>query len=195
MGAIEMLMTEHRLILKVLGAMEKYVEAVVSGQPVDRADLEKFVTFIREFADRCHHGKEEDILFASMVEQGYPREQGPVAVMLAEHEQGRQLVGVLKAIAAKSGAWTEEEKSQLIRAALGYISLLRSHIHKEDHVLYPAAENHLGPERMEAMAEEFEVFEQTKSGAGEHERFHALADELIARYNPEAKHSASCHHQ
>ncbi len=119
MGAIEMLMTEHRLIIKVLGALEKYVEAVVSNQPVDRADLAKFVTFIREFADRCHHGKEEDILFATMIDQGYPREQGPVAVMLADHEMGRQFVRAMKAIAEKSEPWTEEDQSQLIRAARG----------------------------------------------------------------------------
>lgn len=56
---IENLTDEHRLFEKVLAAMRRYASALQSGEPVKRASIEGLVPFMREFADDCHHGKEE----------------------------------------------------------------------------------------------------------------------------------------
>jgi hemerythrin-like domain-containing protein len=181
MDAIEMLMSEHRLIEQALVALEAYAEDVVQGRDVDAADLENFVTFIREFADEKHHGKEEDILFAEMVKAGFPSEAGPIAVMLSDHEQGRGFVRVLAALTEKA-RWTIEDRKELAAAAFGYVGLLRQHIQKEDHVLYPMARARLPAEvlaEVDARAAAFEA-EQTQSGT--HDRLVSLGQKLLRRH-------------
>ncbi|MBW2188922.1 MAG: hemerythrin domain-containing protein, partial [Deltaproteobacteria bacterium] len=83
----------------------------------DKAELVRFVSFIRDFADAYHHSKEEDMLFVAMVEQGFPREAGPIAMMLHEHELGRSLVSVLDGLAQQSTAWSKEDSDTLASTA------------------------------------------------------------------------------
>jgi hemerythrin-like domain-containing protein len=182
MDAIETLMNEHRVIESVLDAIVGFADEVRRKGTTEKEDLGKFVEFIREFADACHHGKEEGVLFEAMIRHGFPRNGGPVAVMLHEHDQGRAFVAVLKARAEQAEAWSDADRQEIADAAFGYSQLLRHHIQKEDGVLYPMAEQHLPPEVMEEVSADCERFEAEKTGSGEHERFHALAESLVARY-------------
>jgi hemerythrin-like domain-containing protein len=77
--AIEILMGEHRLIEQVLGSLETYVVGIEQGEAPERQTLADYAAFFRGFADACHHGKEEDLLFQRMIERGFPREAGPLA--------------------------------------------------------------------------------------------------------------------
>jgi hemerythrin-like domain-containing protein len=182
MDAIETLRNEHRLIEKAIDALVAFADEARGRGTDDRAELARFVTFIREFADGCHHGKEEDILFQAMVEAGFPRNGGPIAVMLMEHDQGRQHVAALHGLAGKAGPWTAEDRRRLSDAAHGYADLLRQHIHKEDAILYPMALQRLPPEVMHRVSRDCERYEAEKTGSGEHERLHRLAEDLVARH-------------
>jgi hemerythrin-like domain-containing protein len=144
MKAIEVLMNEHRVIERNLDAMEAWAEAVRQDpDPGEREALTRYVSFLREFVDERHHGKEEDILFAVMVQQGFPRERGPIGRMLHEHEIGRSLVATLQHLDRKPAVWGEEDRRQVERTVRAYARLLRDHIHQEDRVLYPLAERRL----------------------------------------------------
>ncbi len=184
MDAIETLMGEHRVIERGIDALTAFADEARRRTADDRQELGRFVTFIREFADACHHGKEEDILFTAMVEAGFPSQGGPIAVMLAEHDEGRAFVKQLGELAAAPGPWSAEDRQRLAQAAHGYADLLRQHIHKEDTVLYPMAEAHLPPQVMERVDEACQRYEVEKTGSGEHERLHRLAEELAARHAP-----------
>ena len=96
--AIEVLMSEHRLIEQVLGSLETFTSEIEGGLAPEPPLLADYGAFFREFADSCHHGKEEDVLFQRMDERGFPRETGPVAVMLYEHEVGRGHVSALRQV-------------------------------------------------------------------------------------------------
>ncbi len=198
MDAIETLMAEHRVIEQVLDALVAFAEEAARREATEKEELSGFTTFIREFADACHHGKEEDILFRAMVEHGFPRTGGPVAVMLSEHEQGRALVARLRARAEQREPWSAADRQEILDAARSYADLLHGHIHKEDAVLYPLAEQHMPPEALAQVARECEAFEAERIGAGEHERLHALADGLVSRHAgglrapPAGAHAHSC---
>jgi hemerythrin-like domain-containing protein len=181
MDAIELLMTEHRLIEEALVALEAYAEDVVQGRDIDPADLRDFVIFIREFADKKHHGKEEEILFAEMARQGFPTEVGPIAVMLSDHDQGRAFVTVLAALADKA-RWTIEDRKEMVAAAFGYVGLLRQHIMKEDHVLYPMARARLPAESIAAIDSRSAAFEAEQVASGNHERLSSLGRKLVQRH-------------
>lgn len=89
---IDQLKEEHQAILLMLKIMEAACKKLEAGEDVSKDDLNDMVKFIKEFADKSHHLKEEDLLFPAMEEAGIPREGGPIGVMLTEHTTGREYV-------------------------------------------------------------------------------------------------------
>ena len=78
---------EHVRILEVVGVLDRLVDPAAST--LDLRAIEGCIEFFRLFTDACHHGKEEDVLFPELAARGMPEDQGPIAVMLYEHEVGR----------------------------------------------------------------------------------------------------------
>jgi hemerythrin-like domain-containing protein len=137
--ATSRLREEHRLILLVADAMA----ALVAEADAGRWDVDAFaecVTFVRLFADACHHGKEEDLLFPELEKGGMPRDQGPIAVMLHEHQQGRAYARHMADGLDGARRGDEQARGRLRNAAAGYVNLIRGHIMKEDNVLFHMAD-------------------------------------------------------
>lgn len=113
-----------------------------------------------------------------------PRAGGPIAVMLAEHDQGQSLVKQMAedSEAYKTGA--TGSGSRWAEAARGYTALLGGHIDKENDVLFVMAERMLSPAEQNELAEDFEKVEVEKMGAGTHERLHAMMDKMVAEFLP-----------
>ncbi len=88
----EILMEEHKAILRLLEVLKKISANLQNGNSVGVGAMEQAIDFIRTFADKCHHAKEEYVLFKFMEERGMPRYGGPIGVMLMEHDQGRSYV-------------------------------------------------------------------------------------------------------
>ncbi|HKZ53317.1 MAG TPA: hemerythrin domain-containing protein [Candidatus Acidoferrales bacterium] len=179
--ATTILRTEHDAILRMLDATEEVARQLDRGQRVAPETLTGLLEFFRLFADRCHHGKEEDLLFPLLEKKGLPRAGGPIGVMLHEHEQGRALVKQMADAAEAYGAGAAEAGGRWAEAARGYSFLLRQHIDKENNVLFVMAENLLSSTEQAELATAFEKVEEEKMGPGTHERLHALMDKLTAQ--------------
>jgi hemerythrin-like domain-containing protein len=137
--ATSRLREEHEHILAVADALA----TLVAAADEDRWDVDAFadcVTFIRLFADSCHHGKEEDLLFPELEAAGLPRDRGPIAVMLHEHQQGRAFARHMAGALDGARAGDPQARATLRNAAMGYVNLIRGHIQKEDHVLFEMAD-------------------------------------------------------
>lgn len=182
MEAIRTLTDEHQLILQVVDALEACAERVERDQRVDRADVARFETFFREFTDVCHHGKEEDILFAALSDAGFPTANGPLAVMRLEHDRGRRLARRIRELAEKPTDWEAADFEAFAGAAHAYAELLRDHIRREDEVLYPLAEQHLSEAQMRQVDELFLLFEEQREKGLVHARLHELAEKLVERH-------------
>jgi hemerythrin-like domain-containing protein len=89
-----------------------------------------------------------------MIEAGFSRTAGPVAVMLHEHDSGRRLIGEIAAISGTDGPWTPDQHELLRTSARAYIELLRAHIHKEDNILYPMARRSVPPDAQHGVSTE-----------------------------------------
>ncbi len=176
------MMEEHELIVQVLASLQAMAEKLAGGAEVARQDVADFGRFFREFADRCHHGKEEDRLFRKMEEAGFPREAGPIGVMLAEHEAGREEVRQLLAIGAGSGSLDTAERRTAIECAARFVPLLYGHIQKENNILYPMAQQTIPREEMERLDESCDAFDREVLGQVEVSRLKHLAAELKQRY-------------
>jgi hemerythrin-like domain-containing protein len=131
---------EHKLILRMIALLEKNVELLEAGRFADWTFFIDGVDFIRNFADRFHHAKEEDVLFKALVANGMPEQNSPVAAMLLAHDQGRVFVRGMEQAAQRSLAGEPAPVAEIAENARGYIALLRDHIDKEDTILYPLAE-------------------------------------------------------
>jgi len=101
MQATQILIEEHKVIERVLSALQVAAGRVSRGEELRPAFFVNAALFIKNFADGCHHRKEEGILFVAMNESGLPVQGGPVGVMLAEHEQGRLFTRQMKDAAEK----------------------------------------------------------------------------------------------
>ena len=136
----EALVNEHRLILRMIALLEQNAPRTAAGTYRNWQFYLDGVDFIRNYADRFHHAKEEDVLFEALVANGMPREHSPVAAMLMEHDQGRAFVKIMEAAAREALDGQEGMEPIIADNALAYAALLRDHIAKEDDVLYPLAE-------------------------------------------------------
>jgi hemerythrin-like domain-containing protein len=165
----------------MLEILEKISGRMASGKSANLDHLEKIIEFLSVFADQCHHGKEEDILFPALEKVGIPREGGPIGVMLNEHDHGREHI---RAMRRALGELKEGRNgaADFVRAAKGYVELLRNHILKENDVLFIMAEESLSGEEQKRLFDAFETMEREKIGVGRHEAFHRLMDELTGIY-------------
>jgi hemerythrin-like domain-containing protein len=183
---IETMMEEHEVIVRVLASLQAMARKLESGD-ASRQDVADFGRFFKEFADRCHHGKEEERLFAKMIECGFPREMGPIAVMLSEHDAGRKEVRQLITIGMGEGPLAKHEKAIVIEAAAQFVPLLYGHILKENNILYPMAQQSIPAKEMGALDDSCAAFDREVVGAGAVKGLRQLAEDLVRRYpaNPE----------
>ena len=157
---------EHDVILRALAIVERAGERLASGKSLDEGALSELVELVRTFADKCHHGKEEDTLFPVLRAKGVGTVLAP---FLEEHEEGR---GYLKTLSSAAPAATRAA------AARRYVALLRDHIERENEVLFPMADNVLGPDEHAALAKRYAEVELEVIGPGVHERLLAALDRL-----------------
>ncbi len=178
MQATQILMEEHRLIERVLTALQTAANHLSQGEEIRPAFFINVALFNKNFTDACHHRKEEGVLFIAMNEAGVPTRGGPIGVLLAEHEQGREITRAMKDAAQKWEAGDLTARAVVVQDALGYVTLLRVHIHKENNIFFPMADRLIPLDRQEKVATDFERIQQEETGEGLHEKYIALAEVL-----------------
>lgn len=178
MTPTEVLMQEHRLIVTVLDSLEEAAGRLDSGEQIDPEFFMDAAEFVSGFADRCHHGKEEDILFVAMTARDMPQDSGPVAVMLAEHDEGRRYTAGFRAAAEQMKRGDSEAAADLVRNVFDYVNLLRQHIVKEEHVLFPMAEQIISIGGMAKVSDDFQRTIDADEQNGIPQKYEALAEKL-----------------
>jgi hemerythrin-like domain-containing protein len=178
MKATDQLRDEHKGVLLMLTILEKVSTKLVLEGSLDNEHFEGMLEFFSVFVDRCHHGKEEDLLFPAYEAAGIPNKNGPIGAMLAEHVEGR---GYVKGMVEAFNGFKKGEHysgTRIVEYATKYISLLRQHIDKEDTVLYPMGDAKLSERKNKELLAGFDTIENERVGAGKHEQFHAMIDQL-----------------
>lgn len=176
------LMDEHRVIEQVLDCLAAMVKQCEADQRLDGESAEAALDFFREYADGCHHAKEEDLLFPLLETSGLPRQGGPTGVMMHEHEQGRACVRGMNAEIASAAQGDTQAINRFTQFANDFIELLRQHIDKEDHCLFPIAEQALSAEDQKALEASFDQVEERFAATQHQEKYILIADELAERF-------------
>jgi len=150
-NATQNLENDHVQILKLIDVMVEMIKL----PDANAEHLEEVVELIRKFADGLHHAKEENLLFPLMAEKGFSMQQGPVAVMLMDHEEGRRFV---RRISENIQLYKDGQLSalnQVYTNMKGYADLLTSHIGKENNILFRMADNVFSSEDNQSLLAEF----------------------------------------
>lgn len=174
----EILSAEHRLIEQVLDCLEEAAGRLEDGDNIEAEFFLDAAEFITGFADRYHHGKEEDMLFVALTARDMPQDSGPVAVMLHEHEEGRQYAQGFRSAAQLMQAGDTAASADVVRNVFDYVNLMREHILKEDNVLFPMAGQLLAGNAMQDLSRDFERVIAAHEASGEAARYKALAHKL-----------------
>lgn len=177
----DVLKEEHQVIKRMLKVLEAISNRLDAGEEISLEVLEQTVDFIRTFADRYHHGKEEDLLYVRAELRGVPGDGGPIGVMLMEHEEGRGYVGEMASAIEKYAQGDREALKDYAEGARSYAVLLMQHIDKEDNILYPITDDYLTEADQKELLERFEEVECGPNGGGKLGEYL----DLVARYEEE----------
>lgn len=180
MKATADLRAEHVGVGRMLRIMDAMARRIHMGETVEADDLAQSLDFLRVFVDRCHHGKEEELLFAAMREHEVPGVELVIEQLLDQHEAGRATV---RRIAAAVESRADNARAELAGGLVAYVALLREHITLEERFCFNPADRELSGVVQNQLAEGYERMEKERVGPGKHEAFHGLLDRLESAYS------------
>lgn len=187
MEPIRILREEHDNILRGLEILEACSQKLNNNEDVSPETLENLIEFFRCYADKTHHGKEEDLLFPAMIEHGFSREVGPIHCMLADHENNRALTREMIEAARQYRQGEAGAGVRFAAAAEEYVSVLREHIQKENLVLFVMAENAIPAKDVPQLLTKFQEVDYQKIGEAEIKRLLSLRDSLSQQFFASAR--------
>ncbi|NLE36173.1 MAG: hemerythrin [Bacteroidales bacterium] len=155
-----------------------FINDCVSGMLADSNDILDLLGFLSEFADKCHHGKEEDLLIPGILKSRILENNGPISAILSEHVQGRDYIAKMR----KSINGGTIKVDEFLRSSMEYVTLLRDHIRKENTLLFPLIEARMPMDEQHSLYGEFMEFEYRQIGYGRHEELHSMLERLEKKY-------------
>jgi hemerythrin-like domain-containing protein len=164
MEALDILIDEHGIIRQFLENLVFSLKKMEQGERPPKKFFEKAVSFARDFTDKYHHFKEEHILFNRLAMKKKGKIDAEVESLKYQHERGRALIGEVAKALEGYDQGREAQTLILLESLAAYISLLRQHIHKEDHVFYPMVEKEFPWDEYRGL---LEVFQQEGRKMGE----------------------------
>lgn len=178
--AVNILVQEHRVIESMLLCLEHLIQESEQNGKLDSEQAMNIILFFREFADACHHGKEEDILFRFSDAKTGGHE--PVEVLKEEHIEGRGYVKNMIHNTGKAAAGDPEAILLFCENARDLIDMLRRHIEREDEVVFPMIEELCQSGDAERLWQNFIMVEKD-AGGDRHKRFIDSAKACCKHFN------------
>lgn len=183
MDGIELMIEEHKNIKRMLKVVRKVCLDVMNGKEIDYTDFENIIDFVRNYADKHHHEKEEKILFNRMVDEiGGAAEKLVKFGMLVEHDLGRLYIKELEESIVRVKAGDNESKLDAIANAISYTHLLSRHIDKEDNVAYPFARRELCKGTLDKVNIECKSFEEERVKLGVQNKYIEMLELFEEKY-------------
>ncbi|QDI89078.1 cation-binding protein [Candidatus Nitrosopumilus sp. SW] len=132
---------DHELIEKVVKAMDATISLLNENKKIPESILLPVIDFSKNFTDVCHHSKEENSLFPALEQAGLPKNMGPIAMMLIDHERSREIAASMESSAKEY--LSSGESAKLISDMKQYVEHITEHLWKENNRLFMMAEARL----------------------------------------------------
>jgi len=155
------LMKEHRLIERMIRIMNAELEKVKKDSKADPSFIDTAIDFIRTYADRCHHGKEEDILFRDLAKKNISAEHKRIMdELIKEHVMGRNNVKKLAEAKEKYILGNKGVLKDIISNMEILVKFYPRHIEKEDKHFFIPCMDYFTQEEKDAMLNEIWEFDR-----------------------------------
>ena len=182
MKATDELKKEHDAVKLILDVLDVIASRLSLGQKIDTVHLEKIIEFLQIFVDKCHHAKEERMLFAAMREAGDEEDRHEILMLLAEHQTGRLYISDLIQATGKYKKGDREAAKKMVENIRSYVVLISQHIDRENNGLFQIADERLSEQKQYQLYHEFDKLEEEEIGHGKHEQFHEMIKNLKEIY-------------
>ncbi len=171
------LMAEHRVIERMLAVLETQLGVIAETQTADPAVIDTAVDFIITYADHCHHGKEEDILFQRLADKPLDDELSAfMAGLVEDHARGRQMTSRLIQANAQYRSGEPAALGDIEACIRDLVEFYPVHIAKEDrHFFKPCLEYFTDAEK-DTMLADFDEFDRALI----HEKYRRVVENLEA---------------
>jgi hemerythrin-like domain-containing protein len=192
MVALNSLIQEHKIIARLIDALQVYAQRLRRENSAELADLARFSRVFRELADEIHHEKEEGILLPILGRNGFHWDTGVLPEVRGDHCQERYLLEVLQQASARDGSWSNEDRRSIVATALALVEFQREHMDLENKQLFSEVDKRLSPQALAQLEAELEAFDAYVRESGRYVELDAIIAGLLARYVPdEARKAAS----
>ena len=179
MKSTDVLRNEHIYIKKVLAGIRKQCIGIVNGNKVDFQLFADIIDFVRNFADKYHHQKEENHLFNVMSDQlAKDIGTGPILGMLSEHDFGRAFIYELEQALKRHQEGDMDARVDIIGNAIAYEQMLLKHIDKEDNAIFSLAERRLDQDTLSKLDKDFDDIESMQENEKIRNRYIEFANSL-----------------
>lgn len=179
MHVTRILTKEHVLIKQVLDLLDESRQALETGILVPMIFFEKAGIFCSEFADRFHHFKEEFLLFGLLSYKKQGELDTAMGVLRYQHDRCRQCMAQITRALERYEKKDEMTVTLVLEHLSVYVSLLHRHIHMEDHLFFPMAEESLSTKEKDSLTDQFAEQARRFGNSGRFlDKHQALAGEL-----------------
>lgn len=174
---IDILVNEHDNIKIVLEAVRRNSIELMNGKEVDDELYRGVIDFVRNYADKYHHQKEENQLFNKMPQEG------PVQGMLLEHDMGRKYISNLEKALNDYKNGDKDAKVNIIAYGIAYRDLLAEHIDKEDNVIYKFALRVISEDEQRVLERDFKHIEESPENIETKNKYVSFAQSLKQKFD------------
>lgn len=174
MNAFDAMNQEHKHIIRMLKVIDHTAEHILTERPVPIDIVNDELSFIREFADKCHHGKEEGVIFPAIETKLNADQKETMNMLLKDHINGRNYVKTARDNLDRASSGDTEAAGKIAENLKAYTSLLKDHIKRESVFLHD-----IKPLLSETESVEVDLkCEKIEADIGQHEHFLEMLDRL-----------------
>ncbi len=170
MNALEDLLEEHIIIVRAVNLLTSYANKMENGKGMAPEFFEKIFDVLTNFVDKCHHGKEEEVLFP-LIKETSVKDADTVSLLLEEHENGRAFVRAMRE------AVNKKDSTGTIQNIRGYTMLLIQHIKKEN-LIFPTWISPLSDRTKKEMLDKFDRIETAAIGPKKRQEYFKTIEEI-----------------
>lgn len=177
MDPIETLRNEHGLIRRFVDLLSAAVTRLEVEEPPPRDFFDRSIDFVRGFSDGFHHKKEELVMFVQLAQKKNGAIDGQIEALRYQHDQGRGFIAAINNALDDYENGDPKAKSVIRENAAAFASLLRHHIHIEDHIFFPMSREAMTTEELDELGEKFAKVQEVH-GADTFQRYHKIVIDL-----------------
>lgn len=170
------MLEEHKMIDEMLDLLDLSIEKTKEPPGLSEGIMAKELDFCKNFINKCHEAKEEEILAPELHRHGYPVDRGPILEMLEDHKKGRAILRRL--LATEKTARAEDRQQSFAQMAAAYTLFLYEHMREEEDHLYKRADLAIEASQQEELCAECRRFDEAKFGKDSRQRYLKIIEEV-----------------